>query len=78
MAAASAAAQTTVSLESSDDNGVVPEIVEGDWKPERLVVLEFETETNARDFLADPDSKELFKLRHSSTDSKLIYAASGE
>lgn len=54
--------------------GVVPERIEGDWLPERLVVLEFASEKNAREFLADPDSKKLFKLRHSSTNSNLIYA----
>lgn len=53
--------------------GVVPEKVEGDWLPERLVVLEFETEQNAKEFLSDPDSKELFKIRHASTHSKIIY-----
>lgn len=54
--------------------GVEPEKVEGDWLPERLVILEFETEQNVKEFLSDPESKELFKIRHSSTKSNLIYA----
>jgi uncharacterized protein (DUF1330 family) len=58
--------------------GVVPEKIEGNWLPDRLVILEFATEKNAKEFLADPDSKELFKLRHSSTTSNLIFAAGCE
>tara|TARA_B100000745_G_scaffold282234_1_gene215445 strand:- start:863 stop:1153 length:291 start_codon:yes stop_codon:yes gene_type:complete len=58
--------------------GVVPELIEGNWQPDRLVILEFATEENAKAFLADPDSKKLFKLRHSSTESNLIFAAGCE
>ena len=54
--------------------GVEPEKIEGDWLPERLVILEFATLKNAREFLDDPDSKQLFKVRHSSTKSNLILA----
>lgn len=52
--------------------GEEPTIIEGDWKPQRVVILEFETKQNAQNFLGDPDSQELFKLRHESTISKLI------
>jgi uncharacterized protein (DUF1330 family) len=58
--------------------GVEPENIEGSWLPDRLVILEFATEKNAKEFLADPACKELFKLRHSSTTSKLIFAAGCE
>ena len=54
--------------------GVVPEKIEGDWLPDRLVILEFATEKNAKEFLDDPASQALFKLRHSSTTSNLIFA----
>jgi uncharacterized protein (DUF1330 family) len=54
--------------------GSVPEPMEGDWCPERLVVLEFPTTARAREFLKDPDAQSLFAVRHSSTTSKLILA----
>lgn len=54
--------------------GVTPEKMEGDWLPERLVILEFSSTQNARDFLADPEAKDLFSLRHKTTNSKLILA----
>ena len=54
--------------------GVVPEKMEGDRLPERLVILEFPSPDNAKVFLADPDAQELFALRHKTTDSKLILA----
>lgn len=54
--------------------GVVPEKIEGDWLPERLVVLEFATVEHARQFLEDSDSQELFEIRHLSTNSNLILA----
>lgn len=54
--------------------GVVPERMEGDWQPERLVVLEFPTTDQAKEFLDDPDAHSLFNLRHQTTVSKLILA----
>ena len=52
--------------------GVEPEIMEGDWNPERVVVIEFPSKQKAKDFLADPDAQALFDIRHKSTTSKLI------
>lgn len=52
--------------------GEVPTVVEGDWSPQRVVILEFPTKQNAEQFLADPDSQQLFKIRHQNTISKLI------
>ena len=54
--------------------GVVPEIMEGEWAPERLVILEFPSTENAKEFLADPEAQDLFSLRHDTTDSQLILA----
>ena len=54
--------------------GVVPETMEGQWAPERLVVLEFPSQEKAREFLADPDAQPLFAVRHKTTDSQLILA----
>jgi uncharacterized protein (DUF1330 family) len=37
--------------------GVQPTTMEGDWSPERMVVIEF---PNAEAFLSDPDCQDLF------------------
>lgn len=47
-------------------------VIENDWKPERVVVIEFPSRENAQAFLSDPEAKELFKIRHQSTVSKMI------
>jgi len=52
--------------------GVEPTVIEGDWKPERMVVIEFPSRKLANEFLEDPDSRTLFRIRHNATTSKLI------
>jgi len=52
--------------------GVEPTTIEGDWKPERLVIIEFPARENAEAFLGDPDIEDLFRLRHDTTTSKLV------
>ncbi|WP_304164114.1 DUF1330 domain-containing protein [Phenylobacterium aquaticum] len=52
--------------------GVEPQVMEGDWSPERVVILEFLTAENAQAFLADPDFQSLKAVRERSTISKLI------
>jgi len=52
--------------------GVEPSVMEGDWAPERVVILEFPSAENARAFLNDPDAQELFELRKRTTVSKLV------
>jgi uncharacterized protein (DUF1330 family) len=52
--------------------GVEPTVLEGDWKPERVVVIEFLSRENANEFLQDPDAQTLFSLRHKTTTSKLV------
>jgi len=52
--------------------GEVPTVMEGDWSPERVVVLEFPSRDNAHSFLEDPDAQSLFAIRHNTTTSKLI------
>ncbi len=54
--------------------GVEPEIMEGDWYPDRVVVLEFPSKESAKEFLGDPEAQVLFAVRHRSTTSKLILA----
>ena len=54
--------------------GVQPTTIEGDWKPERMVIIEFPERENAEAFLSDPEIQGLFKLRHDTTTSKLVLA----
>jgi len=57
--------------------GVTPEIIEGEWNPEKIVVLEFETEEHANSFLSDVEVKTLFAIRHKTTKSNLIRVSGG-
>jgi len=54
--------------------GVEPTTIEGDWKPERLVIIEFPERANAEAFLSDPEIQDLFKVRHNTTTSRLVLA----
>lgn len=52
--------------------GAVPTPVEGNWTPERMVVIEFPSRSHAEAFLSDPDTQGLFKIRHETTTSRLV------
>ena len=52
--------------------GVEPKTIEGDWRPERMVILEFPERANAEAFLSDPEIQDLFRVRHATTTSKLV------
>jgi uncharacterized protein (DUF1330 family) len=52
--------------------GVEPTVMEGDWAPARMVILEFPARANALAFLDDPDAQALFAVRHATTTSKLV------
>ncbi|MGY8678694.1 DUF1330 domain-containing protein [Bradyrhizobium sp. UFLA05-153] len=54
--------------------GVQPTTVEGDWTPERFVIIEFPERANAEAFLSDPEIQELFKVRYATTTSRLLLA----
>jgi uncharacterized protein (DUF1330 family) len=54
--------------------GVQPTIIEGYWRPERMVIIEFPERKNAEAFLSDPQIQDLFKVRHATTTSKLVLA----
>ena len=54
--------------------GVQPTPIEGDWKPERMVIIEFPARENAETFLRDPEIQDLFKVRHDTTTSRLVLA----
>ncbi len=48
------------------------EVKEGEWRPERLVVLEFPSKANAKAFLEDPEYAPIVAIRHATATSKLI------
>ena len=52
--------------------GAEPTPVEGNWKPERMVILEFPERAKAEAFLGDHEIQELFKVRHTTTTSRLV------
>ena len=52
--------------------GAQPTPMEGDWRPERMVVIEFPARENAEAFLSDPDCQALFRVRHETTTSRLV------
>lgn len=52
--------------------GAEPTVMEGDWAPQRLVILEFPSRGHAEAFLADPDAQALFAMRHKTTTSRLV------
>lgn len=52
--------------------GARPTTLEGDWKPERLVIIEFPQRAKAEAFLSDPEIQDLFKIRHDTTTSRLV------
>ena len=54
--------------------GAQPTIIEGDWKPERMVIIEFPERQKAEAFLSDAEIQHLFKIRHDTTTSKLVLA----
>lgn len=54
--------------------GVQPTTIEGDWKPDRMVIIEFPARDKAEAFLGDPDIQDLFKVRQETTTSKLVLA----
>jgi uncharacterized protein (DUF1330 family) len=54
--------------------GVQPTPIEGDWKPERLVIIEFPARHKAEAFLGDPEIQALFEVRHQTTTSRLVLA----
>ena len=59
-------------VDVGDVQGVEAEVMEGNWQPERVVILEFPSKDVAKGFLEDPEAQPLFALRHDTTDSKLI------
>ena len=52
--------------------GAEPTPLEGNWRPERMVILEFPARQNATGFLSDPEFQDLLAIRHRTTTSKLV------
>ena len=48
------------------------EVLEGDWQPNRIVILEFESVESARAWHDSPEYAEALALRLATTDSKLL------
>mgnify|MGYP000871683348 CR=1 FL=1 len=48
------------------------EALEGDWRPHRVVIIEFPSPELAKQFLHDPDAQPLIAIRHSSAVSNII------
>jgi uncharacterized protein (DUF1330 family) len=52
--------------------GGAHEVLEGDWRPTRLVLFRFPSREAIKAFLADPEYRPLAALRHSIADSSLV------
>ena len=52
--------------------GVQPTVMEGEWSPDLMVIIEFPSRADAQAFLDDPQAQDLFALRHRTTTSKLV------
>ena len=48
------------------------EVLEGDWEPQRLVILEFESMERFRQFYDSPDYASLKRLRHEAADTQVV------
>ncbi len=52
--------------------GGAVETLEGDWKPKRIVVLQFESTQRAKDWLNCEEYREPRKMRHRTARTKMI------
>lgn len=48
------------------------EVMEGDWKPKRFVIVEFPSMDKARDWYNSPAYQEILPIRLNNTDDKFI------
>jgi uncharacterized protein (DUF1330 family) len=52
--------------------GGATEVLEGDWKPKRIVVLEFESMQRAKDWLNCEEYNEPRKMRHRTSKTNML------
>ncbi len=50
------------------------ELLEGDWQPDRLVVIQFPSIDQAKAFLEDPDYQPVAAIRHAAATTNLVLA----
>lgn len=48
------------------------ETLEGDWKPQRFVILEFPTVARAKEWHASPEYRAIADIRYENADSQMI------
>lgn len=48
------------------------EVLEGDWKPKRIVVLQFDSRQHAKDWLNSEEYREPRKMRHRTARTNMI------
>jgi uncharacterized protein (DUF1330 family) len=48
------------------------EVLEGDWQPKRIVVLQFDTSQHAKDWLNSEEYREPRKMRHRTARTNMI------
>jgi len=51
------------------------EVLEGEWRPNRLVILEFDSVERARQWLDSPEYSAIKGLRHQSARSNMVVVA---
>lgn len=49
------------------------EVLEGNWQPKRMVILEFKTMEDAKKWWNSPEYNEAKKLRHASADTNVVF-----
>jgi len=54
------------------DRGGAVEVAEGNWQPERLVIVEFPSLDHAHAFLQDPEYRAVAAIRQAATTSKMV------
>lgn len=52
--------------------GGAHEVLEGEWRPTRLVLFRFPSRAAIKAFMADPEYRPLVALRHAVADSSLV------
>ncbi len=51
------------------------QVLEGDWSPSRVVILEFDSIERAREWLESPEYREARALRHETASSNMVVVA---